>query len=197
MTKAEYIDLIRGIVDPSGRNPRYRPQFVEACIEMVYNQFTYNLTEDKYIDFDFLTKEYTSQTVTLDATTDRYYTLLPAPLVPLKIPSEAVRHVGSNQDVSCDFMPMRETDWELFSTLLSHSNDTTIGYIARYDRIWFNESMSSSIANAGVRLVLAVPFRSFTYDEHVNLPVGGVELVTNAINMLNGVQPMDLKNNNK
>jgi hypothetical protein len=105
--------------------------------------------------------------------------------------------VGSNQDVSCDFMPMRETDWELFSTLLSHSNDTTIGYIARYDRIWFNESMSSSIANAGVRLVLAVPFRSFTYDEHVNLPVGGVELVTNAINMLNGVQPMDLKNNNK
>jgi hypothetical protein len=197
MTKAEYIDTIRNIVDPSGKNPRFRPQQIEACLEFVYNQFTSTLPESRYSDFDFLTKEYTSQTVTLDATTNRYYTDLPAPLVPLQIPSEAVRHIGTNQAVAFDFCPITETIWGLMDGLFSHDIDTTIGYIVRYNKVWYNESMTADIVDAGVRMVLAVPFRSFDYDEDVNIPMGGIDLAQAVVQILSGTQPMNLKNDNK
>lgn len=197
MTREEYTDTIRNIIDPSGRNPRFRPQQIEAVIEMVYNEYCMSLTPDQYDNADFLTKEYTAQTVTLDSTTNRYYTTLPAPVVPLKIPSEAVRHINTNQGTDLDFVPCTETIWELKDGLFSHDIDTTIGYVVRYNRVWYSDTMTAAIASAGVRMVLAVPFTSFSYSEEINLPVGGVALMQSVIQILSGTQPMDLKNDNK
>lgn len=164
---------------------------------MVYNQYTMSLTPDQYDNADFLTKEYTAQTVTLDNVTNRRYVNLPAPLVPMRIPSEAVRHVNSNQSVSLDFCPMTETIWELVDGLFSYDIDDTIGYIVRYNKVWFNESMTADIATAGVRMVLAVPFSAFSYTEDVNLTIGGVDLAQAAAQLLMNTQPMDKKNDNK
>ena len=197
MKKEEYVDFIRGIVDPSGKNPRFHPKQVEYAIEMVYNQLTMNLNPNEYDNIDFLTKEYTAQTCTLDATTNRYYVALPAPVVPLRIPSEAIRHINTNQGTAFDFCPATETIWEIIDGLFSNDIDTTIPYIVRYNRVWFGSTMTAAIAAAGVRMVVAVTFSTFDYTEDVNLTIGGVDLVQAAVQMLMNTQPMNLKNDNK
>lgn len=197
MTKWEIVDTIRNIVDPSGVNPRFRPQQIEAVIELVYNQYTMSLTPDQYDNFDFMTKEYTAQTVTLDSTTNRYYTDLPVPVVPLRIPSEAVKHINTNQGTDLDFIPCTETIWELRDGLFSHDIDTVVAYVVRYNKVWYSDTMTSDIADAGVRMVIAVPFSAFDDTEDVNLPMGGIDLIQSVVQILSGTQPMNLKNDNK
>lgn len=197
MTKAQYIDFIRNIVDPSGRNPRFLPKQIEYAIDMVYSQYTMSLNPDQYENVDFLTKEYVTQTVLEDPTTGHFYTDLPAPVVPMRIPSEAVRYISSNEGVSLDYCPMTELTWQLRDGLFSHDIDTTIGYVVRYNKVFYDDNMTDAIAEDGVRMVIAVPFSSFEYEEHVNLTIGGIDLVQQVVQMLMNTQPIDLKNDNK
>lgn len=197
MKKSEHIDYIRNIVDPSGINPRFHYKQVEAAIEKIYNQMARAIPEELLDSYDFFCKEYTNQEVKKDTVTNRYYTVLPAPIIPLSIISEAVRHINSNQGTSLDFVPMRETDWELYDGLFSEDLDTSIGYIVRYNRIWYDKRMTSTMANAGVRLVLAVTFSAFDDEENVAMPGGDYDIVNAVVQQLLGTQPLNLKNDVK
>lgn len=197
MTKIEIIDYVRGIVDPSGVNPRFHPRIVEAAIEKIYNQVARNIPEELLDSYDFYCREYTNQAVTRDNTTNRFYTMLPAPVIPLSIVSESVRHINSNQGFDLDFVPTREIDWELYSGLFSDDIDTTIRYIVRYNRIWYDKRMTQGVANGGVRLVLAVTFGAFDDEEDVALPGGDYDMMNAAIAQLLQTQPQNLKNDVK
>lgn len=193
MTKKEWVDYIRLLVDATGKNPRYRPEVIEWTIDKVYAQMVRSIPDYRWDDFDFITKEYTSEVAAEDSTTGRYYVDLPAPLVAFSVPAEAVRHVNTNQGTDLDFIPLRETDWELANGLFSHDNINVIGYIPRQDKIWFTENMTSDIATAGVRLVLAIPFSSFDDDDTVTMPGGDVDIISMVMQILQGVQPAQLK----
>jgi hypothetical protein len=122
---------------------------------------------------------------------------LPVPVIPLSIVSESVRHINTNKGTDLDFVPMRETDWEIYSGLFSKDIDTTIGYIVRNNRIWYDDGMTDPIANAGVRLVLAVTFSAFDDDEQVAMPGGDYDIVNAAVQQLLGTQPLNLKSDIK
>jgi len=196
-TKIEIIDYVRGIVDPSGVNPRFHPRIVESAIEKICNQVARNIPEELLDSYDFYCKEYTNQTVTKDTVTNRFYTLLPAPVIPLSIVSESVRHINSNQGTDLDFVPMRETDWEIYDGLFSDDTDTTIGYIVRYNRILYDKRMTQAVANGKVRLVLAVTFSAFDDEEHVALPGGDYDMMNAVVSQLLTSQPLNLKNDVK
>jgi hypothetical protein len=193
MTKKQWIDYVRLIVDPTGKSPRCRPEVIEWTIDKVYAQAVRTIPEHRWEDFDFITKEYTGQAATEDSTTGRYYVDLPAPLVAFSVPAEAVRHVNTAEGTDLDFVPLRETDWELANGLFSHDVATVIGYIPRQDKIWFTENMTSDIATAGLRLVLAIPFSSFDDDDTVTMPTGDVDVISMVLQILQGVQMPQLK----
>jgi hypothetical protein len=195
MTKKELIYTIINIVDPSGSSKRFHPRQVEFAINAAYNQFLQSIPPYLYDEYeDFWVKEYYGTTV-LDATRDLYYLTLPAAIVPMKPPSEAVRHIALSSGLpGLDFIPCDETTWELMDGLFSHdSSGGTTGYIVRYDKIWFSDEMSSV---TDLRVVLAIPFTEFTDNEVINLPAGDIDIIQTAIQILMNTQPMDQKNNN-
>jgi hypothetical protein len=195
MQKKQWIDFVRNVVDPSGTSKKFHPKQIEWAITMAYNQYVQSIPPYLYDDYEFLVKEYSTQTTVLDATRDLYYLPLPASLVPMKPPSEAVRHIaGDSGTPGLDYIPCTETVWELMDGLFSHdTSGGTVGYIVRYDKIWFSDAMSTP---STVRIVLAVPFSEFSDTEEVNLPAGDVDILQTAIQILMNTQPMDQKNNN-
>lgn len=196
MTKKQWIDFIRNILDPSGDSPRFRPQMVEWAITQVTNQLFASLPESEYENFDFWTKEYKSQTATYDSDKKLYYISLPASVVPLKIPSEAVRYLNGDAAFDLDYVPCTETIWAMMDGLFSYDTSTVVGYIVRYDKIWMADNVSADAVSAGFRLVIAVPFSEFSSTEEVNIPFGNVDITQLVIQMLSNTQPMNLKNNN-
>jgi hypothetical protein len=195
MTKREIVYLVWGILDPSQSSKRWHYNTIMYGIEQAYNQYVQSIPNYLYEEHEFLVKEFFSQAVTLDTDRNLYYTNLPASLVPMNPPSEAVRHVGTNEGISLDFAPCDETTWELMDGLFSHDTDFTIDYIVRNDKIWY-QNMTSDIAEEGVRLVLAVRFSEFGDTDIVNLPGGSIDIIQSAVQFLMNTQPMDQKNNN-
>lgn len=195
MNKKEIIHYVWLLVDPSQKNKRFHYNVIMYAIEQAYNQYIQTIPPYLYDEYEFLVKEYTSQTVTLDSTRNLYYTTLPASIVPMNPPSEAVRHINTNAGTDLDFCPCDETTWELMDGLFEYDIDTTISYITRNDKIWY-QNMTPDIASVGVRLVLAIRFSEFSDTDEVNLPGGSVDILQTAVNILLNVQPMNLKNNN-
>jgi hypothetical protein len=195
MTKRELIYMVLNIVDPSNSSHRFHPKQVEYAINAAYNQYVQSIPNYLYDEHEFWVREYTGQVTVLDATRDLYYLTLPAALVPMKPPSEAVRHIAGDSGLSgMDYIPCTETVWELMDGLFSHdTSGGTTAYIVRYDKIWFSDEMSVATT---VRLVLAVPFSEFTDNETINMPSGDVDIIQTAIQILMNTQPMDQKNNN-
>ena len=195
MQKREWISFIHNILDPSGTSKKWHPKQIEFAITMAYNQYIQSIPPYLYNEHEFLVKEYTGQVAVLDATRQLYYITLPAALVPMNPPSEAVRHIAGDEGTGAlDYVPCDETTWELMDGLFSHDlHGSSIGYIVRYDKIWFSDEVDTPIT---VRLVLAVPFSEFSDTEEVNLPSGDVNIVQTAVQLLMNTQPMDQKNNN-
>jgi hypothetical protein len=195
MTKKQWIDFLRNVVDPSNSSKRFLPQMCEWALTMAYNQYVQSIPNYLYDEQEFLVKEYTGQVAVLDATRQLYYITLPAALVPMNPPSEAVRHIAGDEGTGAlDYVPCDETTWELMDgTFAKDLHGGTVTYIVRYDKIWFGDEISDPIT---VRLVLAVPFSEFSDTEEVNLPSGDVNIVQTAVQILMNTQPMDQKNNN-
>lgn len=153
--------------------------------------------EEVIKNIDQFSKEYTSQTVTLDPTIGLYYTTIPTALVSIPTVASGVRHINTNSGMGLDFVPTTEREQKYMDGLTTQLVDTNIGWWIKGNRIWYNESMTSSIAALGVRLVVIPMFSGFDSTDTVNVPGGRTqELIERVLALISPTAPVDLKANN-
>jgi hypothetical protein len=165
---------------------RFPKTYIEGVIDMVWEQFCDILI--KQDDAFFYTKKYEDVDVTLDVATDRYYSDIPALTVRggiVSIYPEASRDSSIIQISERDFRLM--ADQEVFQV-----SEKIYCYV-NFNRIYFDENMTSTIAAAGVSMDLLVTFSAFDIDDEIPIPkIGNVSLVDAVINYLTGTPMINL-----
>jgi hypothetical protein len=196
MTKNELIYHIKNILAKEDESMEFHPKQIEAVIDDVYAQTISDLGIEELNDFDFNIKESFSNTVTLDATSGRYYTDLPRAILNLRQPQKGVVEINTNQGTDMNFVPTTIKRIRLLLNSEAYGYTGKVHFYVERDKIWYY-NMTSDLANAGVRLRLAVPFSEFSATDEVPLPVGkDTEFVQTVIQILAQTQPSDLKNDN-
>ena len=195
MTKNEWIFYIKNIVGASEKTARYHPAQIELVLERAYNQILYDYSFDETEDMNYFTKEYTAVAVSLDATTNRRYSTLPAKIVQMPRNRMSVRHINTNQGTDLQMFPMTERQWELVGSSDADTYNTRIGYMVRYPKIWYY-NMPAYVAT--VRMVLVIPFSQYASTDEVMIPAGREQdFERMALEMSGYIQPVDLLNKNK
>jgi len=197
MTRIELQTIIKNLLKPVDKTGQFHMENIRVICDMVYSQFMSRVNDDIIGDIDLYSKEYTSQTVTLDATKNLYYTTLPTPIVPIPGISSGLRHINTNQGLDLDFVPTTELEMYYNDGSVVHTTDTTIGYWLQGTKIWYDESMTDAIATAGVRILLIPRFSGYATTDTVNIPgATDMEFIQQVLQIIAPSAPVDLKANN-
>jgi len=153
---------------------------VEQNMARAWNQILHDTFRMDLTFLDFYSKDYLTQTVSLNATTNQYYVDLPVAIVQLPDKSEGVRSVepatqnyATPVGTTVKFVPLSDTMLKLKENLDVHEAETgVIGYAVRYDKIMFDSNITAALAAAKVHLKLVVPFDVYTGTENVPIPAG-------------------------
>jgi hypothetical protein len=204
MRKDEIRSLVINTLPKYDKVAKFHPRFLDSCIEKVINNlYTESFVNDK-LSLQKYTKQYgytTPLTVSLEASTNLYYTTLPAMIVPIDDKASGVRRISTITQGGFTFFPMdaRELDFMLSG---SYVNTVTskIGYLVNQTRIeYFN--MSAAIVAQGVRADLLVPFSVYDDSDTVLIPEttdkNGIPFVDMVIRVLMSLPPVDMVDDNE
>jgi len=184
VTKIQLIDFIR-----LRTGEKYVRNDIIHAIDKMYNQILCDIASGD--EFDFVTKAYYDVDVTLDATTERYSSDLPAPILQVQGLTDGVRNINTVKGTEFSFFPITEDEWELYRGTLADTINTKIGYMVKRNEVWyynFNTTISK------VRMELVVPFSEFSNTDEVPLPAGKDQtLVQGVIDLLTQTVPKELK----
>ena len=187
MTQKEIVNFCEGILN----NDQIHPETIKYAIERVYEQ---NIGVLLKKNFRYWTKRYTGQTVTLDATENRYYTTLPASIVQIPNVTNGVLSVNIQQGTDMNFYQTTEENIEYLNGSIGDNINEKIGYFVQRDKIWYH-NITAIQAAAGVKLILAINFSDFAATDEVPLP-SGIDLIQMAINFILQRPEDDRKNDN-
>jgi hypothetical protein len=168
MTKKEIIDFCR--YELKKMDFANHPMIVEGALNAVYNQILADLPARDLDYFEFHTKDY-EVAVTLDATSNRYYSTLPAAIVQLKVPQRGVVAINSKQGTGFRFYPTTEKEVRQTANLESGLYDRYFGFYVHDGKVFYT-NYTDELAAAGVRMSLAVQFMDFASTDEVPLPGG-------------------------
>lgn len=197
MHRLEIQQFIKNVLSPIDKSGRFHMENIKIACDLVYSQLMSRISDSLIGDLDLYSKEYTAQSVILDATKNLYYSTLPAEIVPIPGISSGLRHINTNQGLDLDFVPITELEMYYADASVTQTTDTTIGYWLQGTKIWYDESMTPAIAAAGVRIILIPRFSEFGRAETVNIP-GCLDLdfIGQVIQLIAPTAPVDLKANN-
>lgn len=197
MQRIEYQQIIKNILAPVDNTGRFHMENIKIACDIVYSQWLSRIDDSLVGDLDLFAKEYTSQIVTLDATKNLYYTTLPTPIVPIPGITSGIRRINTDQGMDQDFCPITEQEIFLMDGSVTHTTDTTIYYWLQGSTIWYNESMTSDIATAGVRISVLPRFSGFATTDSVNIPgASDMDFISAVLQLLAPTAPINLKANN-
>ena len=197
MTRLQFQQFIKNVLAPIDKTSRFHLENIKIACDLVYSQLMSRISDDLIGDLDLFSKEYTSQTVTLDATKNLYYTTLPANIIPIPGITSGVRHINTNQGFDLDFVPITEMEMNYMGGSVTQLMDTTIGYWLQGTKIWYDESMTVAIAAAGVRVLLIPRFSEYSRDDVVNIPgCTDLDFIGQVIQLIAPTAPVDLRANN-
>ena len=197
MTRIEIQDYIKLALSPIDKTSRFHSEYIKMACDLVYAQKMSQINDDLVGDLDLFSKEYTSQTVTLDATKNLYYTTLPVEIISIPGISSGVRKINTNQGLDQDFVCITEQMMYYMDGSVTQDVDTAIWYWLQGQKIWYNESMTSAIATAGVRIILLPRFHEFATSDPIHIPgASDLDFIGQVIQLLAPTAPVDLKANN-
>ena len=199
MTKAEVIGHIKSLLPREDDTNKYHDNVIAAGIERVFNQIFYTMAlknERELDDYSTSYGEATAITVTEDSTTGMYSSTLPAQIVPLPWKRSGVIGIYTAEEGEVAFHPMTRKEAELAPNTLYGLVGSRIGYIVRGSRVdYYN--MNSTVAAAGVRMDLIVPFTDLASTDEVKFPYGyDMDIVNAVVELGRSIPPVDLKDNN-
>ncbi len=199
MTKKELINQIQAILPGEDETGKYHPNVVAAALERAMNQIFYSMAVKSERELDDYATSYgspTPLTVSQDTNTLIYYTSLPNQFVPMPGKRSGVMNVYTAEQGEVAFSPMTKKEADLAPNTLTGLIGGRIGYIPRGDRVEYY-NMNATVAAAGVRMDIIVPFTDLALTDEVKYPYGyDLEITKATLEILGVIQPVDLKDNN-
>jgi hypothetical protein len=193
MTRKAFLEIIQHRLKPGDNTTQMSLPYIEGVCDLVWEQMALQLIKGSGDHENFYSKEYSPVTVTLDATTGRYYSDLPEMVVRDGI--DRISQIGSRDN---DIIPISDSDFRHMASLEVYQVGGNIYYYYDYYRVYYGESMTSAIAAVGVTMDLIIPFSKFDIDEQLPMPqVAEASFVDAVIGYLSGTPLMDLLNTNK
>ena len=127
---------------------------VEYNMARAWNQILHDTFSKNLSYLDFYAKDYEGEAITPNTETNQYYVTLPAAIVQLPDRSEGVRTVRQGDQnfatpagTGVKFVPISERDMRYKDNIdVGLAESTVIGYTVRYDSIWFDKNMTSTLA---------------------------------------------------
>ncbi len=170
MIKSEIRSLIRNVLPNSDE---FHPNVIDAAIEEVIKQRLWEIFEVDSLALQRFTVPYgvtSAVTVTLNAVTGLYYSLLPASIVPFRDKASGVRRIITRSQGGFKFFPMdaREMDF-LYSGSHAATVNNKIGYVVGMTQVTYY-NMDATTATTGVRMDIIQTFSSFSDTDTVLLP---------------------------
>jgi hypothetical protein len=213
MNKSQIIEAIQTRLGNGVLTSEVKKKFHENLIEKytvpIYNDLLFNSFLSDNISLDGYTKRFWKVSVSKDADTNVYYSILPCKLASLPNAQDSVRQIYSN---TLTFQPVSFDDLQTKSTLLVNSISTAIGYTlclrdqsnAISETILDNENyiveydgMTTANAISEVSMRIVPAFDGFGDNDEVRLPIfKGVNLIDRVVQFFLTTPPKDLKFNN-
>ncbi len=197
--KKALIELVRDRINgefQAKQLSKFGDRKIAYYIGQVYNSalvatFTRNLT-----DFTPYIKEYQSVAIAQDATTETYYSTLPAPIVVLpRRAGSGIMRISGLTSTSIEFVPMTNGDLQTIDGLEVDDVDDVIGYVFKNGRIEY-QGMTVAVAAGTVKMELVIPFEEYDDDDYVQIPTGSNELIIKGVvELLIGTPDSDRLNN--
>jgi hypothetical protein len=195
--KQTYIYLIKNLLAPIDKTNRYHPAQIEAVCDIVYAELMAAADDDILGDLDAYSKEYTSVTVSEDATRGLKYSTLPAAICPIPGVTSGVRKINVNSGLDLDVVPTTELEMYYADGSAARMTDTTIGYWLQGTKVWYDESMTDDIISEGVRMILLPRFSAYADTDTVLIPgCTDTQFCQKVLQFLAPTVPVDLKANN-
>src|SRR3972149_10840028 len=171
MEQQQFVDYIKLALAPIDKTNRFHREYIKNACDLVYAQKLGSIKEYEIGELELYSKTYYDQTVTQDTThTNKYYTDLIIDIVGIPKVGSGILSINTEQGYDLDFVPVTELEMFYMDASAAHTTDTTIGYWVQGKRIWYDESMTSSIAAAGVRLQVFPRFSEFAATDTINIP---------------------------
>lgn len=173
MIKEEIRSLVFNEAQRLDPKARYHPRFLDAVIEKCLNEMYWELYALDSLALQRYTVTYgraTAVAVSYEATTQLYYSTLPAKIVPFPDKCSGVRRVHTVIQGGMRFYPadFRELDLIQSSSYFSEVTDKVL-YAVNQERIEYY-GMTAAIATAGVRMDIIQPFSQYADTETVLIP---------------------------
>lgn len=204
MTKAEIISFVKNSLKKIDETMQYHPVVIEKAITMAFNNGFSDVFMVNPQELDEYTKSYgdtagTNITATLNSVTGLYESTIPQVYVPIPDKASGVRHVFTLAYGTTKFYPMTKSELDMAtSTLFGELKGSgyRIGYCVRGTKVEFY-GMTSTIATAGVRMDLLIPFDKYSKTDEIKIPFSqDHKLIQAVIESLRAVPVPDLKDDN-
>ena len=168
---------------------------VEHVMGRVYSDILFQQWKTMPLSVGQYAKTYDSNTIEQDATTDIYYTSLPAKVLSFPDSQSGIRKISTLKGEGVDFVSEYSDNMELMEGLECDTASNVISYTLRNNRIEF-KNMTNTIAASNIRIEIIIPFEEYDYEDDVLLPSGlQTQLIQVTTEYLIGKPPEDMVNN--
>jgi len=177
-------------------------QVVEGYATQAWQQLLHDVYRKDVNGLDFYAKEFSGVskiTVVKDEYRNLYYSAFPCPIVQFPDKSAGIIDISTEQATALEFCPCTYRDFMLKNTQTSDTLDTDIIYfVPRYDKVWYDRTMTDLIAGYGVRMLLVPSFDYYSETEELPIPGGQAQMFVNMVlEFARGKPPEILLNTNK
>lgn len=172
---------------------RFPKTYIENTMDLIWEQFCDILI--KQDDPFFYTRKYEDVDVLLDATTDRYYANIPATTV-----RDGVISIYPKQSRDLYIVQIPERDFRLMAAQeVNQVSDGKIFFYVNFNRVFFDENMTSLLASEGVSMDLIVTLSAYDIGEEIPIPkINNMSFIDAVVNYLQGTPVINLLDvNNK
>lgn len=199
MIKEEIRSLIFNYLPKLDKSNKYHPRFIDAAIEQTIKELYWDIWSVSPHNLQRYTVGYgytTAITVNLEASTQLYYSTLPAAIVPFPDKCSGVRRIHTPVQAGVKFYPMdaREHDLILNGSFVNTLTDM-VGYSVNQSRVEYY-NMTAAIIASGVRMDIIQPFSAYADTDTVLLPElrdkDGGTFESRVLSKLGVIQPVNL-----
>src|SRR6056297_90169 len=198
--KKKLIELIKHRLEGESETKnlgKLHPVVIEYNIGRTYNTLVTDAIRRNVDNADTFAVEYQSVAISQDASTEIYYSTLPANIIiiPKKAESGVVT-IQSMTNRAIQFVPITNGQWKVMDGLEVDSIDDVVGYTFKNGRVEYY-NMTSTIALSAVRMELVLPFEEYDDDDDVPIQSGYDDLLfEQVVKKLIGLPDSDNLNNN-
>ena len=189
MTKAQFIELIKGQLTSGDPSPdlheKYHEKRIELFISMAFNDVIYQVFANNLDEKDLYVRTY-SVDVQLDTTYDQYYATLPAQV--LQLPKNSGIHKVSPVKENWSFVPINQLSEETFSELEVNKACREPSYYFSANRIYFQFYDWKQKMLKKARIDMVIPFEDYADTDQVLVPAGKESTILETVYALMGQQ---------